>query len=320
MTASILVGTCSWADKTLIDSAWYPIEAKSPAERLRFYAAQFPIVEVDSTYYALPPERNAEAWVERTPPDFTFDVKAYALFTQHPAQISMLPKEMRAALPPELAAKRNLYLKDAPPEIVDEAWKRFNDALLPLDSAGKLGTVLFQFPPWFLPGTDNRDYILQARERLGQYQMSVEFRNSLWMADEQRQERTLTFLADNAIPYVCVDEPQGFKSSVPPVVAATAPVAVLRLHGRNAYTWEQKGIGAADRFDYLYSDDELSDLLASVRALAEQAREVHVLFNNCHRDYGVRNARQIAEMLGATRPQRKRALSPAPDDPQGKLL
>lgn len=320
MTGTILVGTCSWADKTLIDSGWYPKEATSPAERLRYYADNFPIVEVDSTYYAIPPVSNGEGWAERTPPDFTFDVKAYALFTQHPAQISMLPKEMKSALPPDLAGKRNLYMKDAPPEIVDEAWKRFNEALLPLDSAGRLGRVLFQFPPWFLPGTDNRDYILEAKERLGQYEMSVEFRNSLWMADEKRQERTLTFLSDNGIPYVCVDEPQGFKSSIPPVIATTAPVAVLRLHGRNAGTWEKKGIGAADRFDYLYSDEELATLLISVHQLAEQAREVHVLFNNCHRDYGVRNAKQIAEMLGLTREAREALSAEAEEEPQGRLL
>ena len=320
MPSTILVGTCSWAGKTLVDSGWYPKEAKSPAERLRFYASNFPIVEVDSTYYALPPQRNAEGWAERTPPDFTFDVKAYGLFTHHPAQVNMLPKEMKAALPPELAEKRNLYLKDAPDEIVDEAWRRFNEALLPLDSAGKLGSVLFQVPPWFLPGSDSREYILEAKERLGQYRMSVEFRNSLWMADERRQERTLTFLADNGIPYVCVDEPQGFKSSIPPVVAATAPVAIMRLHGRNAATWEKKGIGAADRFDYLYSEDELRELLPSVHNLAEQAGEVHVLFNNCHRDYGVRNAKQIAEMLGAPRPQREQALDGQADDPQQRLM
>lgn len=321
MTANILVGTCSWADKTLVESGWYPKEAKSPADRLRYYAGQFPIVEVDSTYYAIPPVTNGEAWAERTPPGFTFDVKAYGLFTQHPAQISMLPKEMKGALPPELAEKRNLYMKDAPDDIVDEAWKRFNDALLPLDSAGKLGTVLFQFPPWFLPGSDNRDYILEAKQRLGQYQMSVEFRNGLWMADERRQERTLTFLSDNSLPYVCVDEPQGFKSSIPPVIATTAPTAVMRLHGRNKATWEKKGIGAADRFDYLYSDDELRELMPGVHQLAERAREVHVMFNNCHGDNGVRNARQITEMLGATREAREQALSgEAEEDPQKRLL
>ncbi len=299
----ILVGTCSWADKTLVESGWYPREAKSAEERLRLYAEQFPIVEVDSTYYGLPAERNAELWVERTPPGFTFDIKAYALFTQHGAEVRSLPKDLREALPPELASKRAVYERDLPAEMVDEVWQRFNSALLPLDSAGKLGVVLFQFPPWFMPGSQSRETILDAKMRLGQYEMAVEFRNALWMEDEAKQERTLRFLADNAIPYVCVDEPQGFKNSVPPVVEATSEaIAMLRLHGRNAETWARKGIGPAERFDYLYDGSELEDeIVPRVRRLAEASREVHVLFNNCHGDKGVTNARQIAEMMGAGR-------------------
>ena len=181
---------------------------------------------------------------------------------------------------------------------MDEAWKRFVSALLPLDSAGKLGTVLFQFPPWFMPGSHSRDYIVEAKERLGQYRMAVEFRSGLWMSDEGRQERTLGFLEDNKIPYVCVDEPQGFKNSVPPVVAATASVALLRMHGQNAAMWNKKQITAAERFDYLYEPSELKAWVPRVKQLAKEAREVHVLMNNCHRDYSVRNAREIGEMLG----------------------
>src|SRR3990170_748859 len=177
MTARIFVGACSWADKTLVDSGWYPPQAKTPEDRLRFYAEHFPIVEGDATYYGLP-----------------------------------------------------------------------------LDSAGKLGTVLFQFPPWFLPGRDSSDYILEAKERLGQYTIAVEFRNNLWLSE------------------------------------------------RNHETWEKKGIGAAERFDYLYSEEELEEWLPHVRQLAEGAREVHVLMNNCHNDFAVRNARQLADRLGAVRP------------------
>jgi uncharacterized protein YecE (DUF72 family) len=257
-------------------------------------------VEVDATYYGLPSERNAALWVERTPDDFVFDIKSYALFTHHPAALRSLPKDLREALPPALAEKRNLYYRDAPPGLRDELWARFNSALLPLDSAGKLGSVLFQFPPWFLPGRDSAGYILEAKERLGQYTMAVEFRNNLWLS-ERNQDRTLKLLADNAIPYVCVDEPQGFRSSVPPVVAATAPVALVRMHGRNYETWEKKGIGAAERFDYLYREEELEEWVPRVRRLAEDAREVHVLMNNCHNDFAVRNARQLADRLGAAR-------------------
>jgi uncharacterized protein YecE (DUF72 family) len=300
VSARVLVGTCSWADKTLVDSGWYPSQAKSPEDRLRYYAEQFPIVEVDSTYYGLPSERNAALWVERTPDGFTFDIKSYALFTQHPAQVRSLPKDVREALPPALQKKANLYYRDAPADVRDELWQRFNSALLPLDSAGRLGTVLFQFPPWFLPGHDSADYILEAKERLGQYAMAVEFRNDRWLS-ERNGERTLKLLADHAIPYVCVDEPQGFRSSVPPVVAVTGPVALVRMHGRNHETWEKRGIAAAERFDYLYREEELEEWVPRVQRLAEGSGEVHVLMNNCRHDYAVRNARQLADRLGAAR-------------------
>ncbi|MDO8615908.1 MAG: DUF72 domain-containing protein [Dehalococcoidia bacterium] len=298
MSGRILVGSCSWADKTLIDSGWYPPAAKSPEERLRYYSERFPIVEVDSTYYAIPSERNPQAWVERTPADFVFDVKSYGLFTQHGAAVAALPREMKEALPPGLREKRNVYYKDLPPEMGEELWRRFVDVLLPMDSAGKLGVVLFQFPPWFAPSSAHREYILECRERLGQYRMAVEFRHGMWMAEEADRERTLRFLAENALVYVCVDEPQGFKSSVPPVMAVTAPVAVLRMHGHNSEMWTKKATTAAERFDYLYSADELREWAPKVRDLARDAREVHVLMNNCHRDYSVRNAREIGEMLG----------------------
>ena len=298
MSGRILVGSCSWADKTLIDSGWYPPAAKSPEDRLRFYAERFPIVEVDSSYYAIPQERNAEAWVERTPPHFVFDIKAYAPFTGHAAAVKALAKDLREGLPTEIQEKQNFYAKDLPPDVLDEVWRRFNETLLPLDSAGKLGTVLFQYPPWFGPRSDNREMILDAKERLGQYTMAVEFRNGMWMAEERDRERTLKFLADNKIPYVCVDEPQGFKSSVLPVTAVTAPTALLRMHGHNDEMWNRRGKTAAERFDYLYSEGELREWVPRVRDLAGDAREVHVLMNNCHRDYSVRNARQIGEMLG----------------------
>jgi uncharacterized protein YecE (DUF72 family) len=299
VSGKILVGSCSWADKTLIDSGWYPPEAKSPEERLRHYSDQFPIVEVDSTYYAIPNPRNAEAWVDRTPKSFTFDIKAYGLFTLHGAAVKALPKEIKEELSEEQREKRNVYMKDLPPDTGDELWRRFlDDVLLPLDSAGKLGVVLFQFPPWFGPRRDNRDYIVEAKERLGQFPMAVEFRNGAWMTEPEDQERTLKFLEKHKITYVCVDEPQGFKSSVPPVVAATAPTAVLRMHGQNAGTWNKRVSTAAERFDYLYDERELREWVPRIEDLASEAQEVHVLMNNCHRDYSVRNAREIGEMLG----------------------
>src|SRR5947209_5127695 len=140
----ILVGTASWTDKTLLESGWYPPDVTNPEQRLRFYAEQFPLVEVDSTYYTPPNERNSELWAARTPPEFRFNVKAFSLLTQHPTKVSALYKDVR----PD-TDKRNVYAKDLHPKIVDEVWDRFLSALEPLHDAGKLGALLFQFPQWF---------------------------------------------------------------------------------------------------------------------------------------------------------------------------
>jgi len=301
MGATILVGTCSLTDKTLLESGWYPPQVATPEERLRYYARHFPIVEVDSSYYALPSPRNAVLWAQRTPDDFVFDVKAFALFTHHPTPPRSLPRDIHDALPPQLREKRNLYYRDLPPELVDELWRRFAEALLPLDSAGKLGAVLFQFPPWFRPGRESREYMAALRERLPQFRLAVEFRQARWLAEERDRQLTLRFLREHGLPLVCVDEPQGFSSSVPPLAEVTAPLAVVRFHGRNAATWEARGLTTAERFNYLYTPEELGEWVPRVRQLAREAEEVHVLFNNCYRDYAVRNARQMAQALGQAR-------------------
>ncbi|MCJ7492554.1 MAG: DUF72 domain-containing protein [Dehalococcoidia bacterium] len=299
MSGRILVGTCSWADKSLVDcNCFYPPHASTPEARLRFYSSRFPIVEVDSTYYGLPTDTNAALWVERTPPEFVFDVKAFRLLTHHPTPPETLPKDVREALGDLAREKRNLYYRDFPPQIRDDVWRRFADALLPLDSAGKLGIVLFQFPPWFLPGRDSSAHILEAQERLPQYRVAVEFRNNRWLSDRNR-ERTIDFMRGHNIPLVCVDEPQGFPSSVPPLPEATAEIAVVRFHGRNREMWERRGATTADRFDYLYSEDELKDWVSPVERLAAATREVHVLMNNCVRDKAVVNAGQMRAPLGA---------------------
>ena len=213
---NILVGISSWTEPTLIKGGkFYPPSANSAEARLKYYASQFPIVEVDSTYYGLPSEATSGLWVNRTPNKFIFDIKAFRLFTQHPTMPVVLPKDIREALPQDIQDKKNIYYRDLPKEVLNELWKRFEQALLPLDSAGKLGVVLFQFPPWFFPGNEQREYIASCKKKLPQYQIAVEFRHNSWVS-EKNLDRTLTFLKDNKLAYVCVDEPQGFKSSVPP--------------------------------------------------------------------------------------------------------
>jgi uncharacterized protein YecE (DUF72 family) len=294
----IRVGTASWTDPTMTaPGVFYPTGADTAEERLAFYASRFPLVEVDATYYALPVRRTAELWVERTPPDFVFDVKAHALMTGQPTETRRLPKDLRDALPSEVAEKTRIYAKDLPEELRTAVWDWFADGLEPLREAGQLGSVLLQYPRWFFTSSQNRDAIVEARDRLGELRCAVEFRNATWF-NEKNVERTLRFLEDNRIPLVLVDGPQGFKSSVPPVTAATSPdLAVVRFHGRRTETWEAKGIPTVERFRYLYSRDELEEWVPRIRATAAQARDTHVLMNNCYANYGSTNARELAALL-----------------------
>jgi len=302
---TIRVGTCSWTDPTLVSSGrFYPDSARSAEGRLQYYASQFNLVEVDSSYYAMPNERNSYLWAQRTAEDFVFDVKAFRVFTQHPTPVNSLPKTIRQELPPELQRKGNLYYRDLPGKLVDELWQRFESSLLPLDTVGKLGVVLFQFPPWFYPGSQQLDYILMCKEKLPQYRVAIEFRNNVWLSEKNRTT-AFDFLRHNDLPFVCVDEPQGFKSSVPALAEVTSDIGLVRFHGRNSETWEKKGISPAERFNYLYTEEELKPWASKIGELAKQTSEMHVLFNNCYQDKAVVNARQICFMLGSqTHPRR----------------
>jgi uncharacterized protein YecE (DUF72 family) len=290
----ILVGTASWTDRTLLQSGWYPQDVTTPEERLRYYASRFPLVEVDATYYAPPAEDTVRLWADRTPPHFTFDIKAFSLLTRHPTRPAALPKDLR---PDVRDGKKNLYVDDLDPAVVEQIWDRFVAALLPLREAGKLGAVLFQFPPWFPISRRNKHYILECKRRCDPLRISVEFRNRTWMTEENQAE-TLDFLRSYGIPYVCVDMPQGYPSSIPPVVAATADLEIVRFHGHSD-KWTSHDIH--ERFGYLYSQEELEKWAPKLRELARQTSSTHVLMNNCCRDYAQTNARQLAGVLAAMR-------------------
>lgn len=290
----ILIGTCSWTDPTLLAADFYPKEVNTAEKRLQYYTSYFSLVEVDSTYYSMLTQNTAQLWVERTPQDFTFDVKAFSLFTQHPTKLQSVPKDLRSLIPP--TNKSTLYYRDIPENVRVLLWQRFNEALLPLDSAGRLGTILFQFPEWFIPGKASNEHLIECKRNLPQYRLAIEFRNSAWLSESRRRE-TLDFLKQNNLIYVCVDEPQGFRSSVPPIVGATSDIGIVRFHGKNRDNWNKKGISVAERFKYLYSEDELSEWLPRLAKLASGVKQLHILFNNCYGDYGIRNARDMARLL-----------------------
>ena len=232
------------------------------------------MVEVDSPYYGLPRVEVVEHWVERTPPGFVFDVKAYSLFTEHPTPVARLPKAIQAELPAELVGKAQFYRRDAPDALVDLCWATYTDALLPLHDAGKLGVVVLQFPRWFVPGRRAHDYLEEVRDRLGHYRAAVEFRHHLWL-DAEHRETTLALLGDLEMSLICVDEPQGFDSSVPPFAAATTDLAFVRFHGRNTATWEKRTRTSSERFDYWYEEAELDEWVPKIGALAGEAEDVH---------------------------------------------
>ncbi len=296
--ANVLIGISAWTEPTLIKRGnFYPPEANTAEKRLKYYASQFPIAEVDSTYYFPPNERNSVLWIERTPKDFTFDIKAYSLLTNHPTKTDSLYKDLVDLLPEDVTQKKNVYRDKLPAEVVDEVWQRFRDALMPLHSAGKLGCVLFQFPQWFVISRKSKDYIVECKERMPDYRIAVELRHKSWM-EEPNQRETLEFLERHDIPFVCVDMPQGFDSSLPPVAAVTSgDLAVVRFHGRDPKAWTTKTATAADRFRYDYSDEELKEWVPKVRSLEEEARETHVVMNNCYSNYAVKNAQQLATLL-----------------------
>ena len=290
-------GTASWTDPTMtVPGVFYPEGLKTAEERLKHYASQFSVVEVDATYYALPYRRMAESWVERTPKDFVFDIKAHALMTGQPTEVPRLPKPIREELPEDLKEKKRIYRKDMPKDLLDEVYRHFREALEPLVDANKLGAVLVQFPKWVFPSNEARELILENRERIG-LPIAVEFRHGSWF-NEKNAERTVKFLEDNKLPYVAVDEPGGFKSSVPPVViASNHDIAFFRFHGRNAENWEKKNITPAERFRYLYDEDELADWTPRIAAVAKQTKQTHAIFNNCYSNYGTTNAREAAKLL-----------------------
>lgn len=295
----IRFGTASWTDASMTaPGVFYPNDARTAEQRLRYYASRFPLVEVNTTFYALPVEKTAALWATRTPRGFVFDVKANALMTGHATETSRLPKALRDALPPTLASRGRLSAPSLPDELRDEVWRVFLSALEPLRKAEKLGSVLLQFPPWFGPSRQNSNAIVEAIRRLGDVRGAVELRNAKWFED-RTAERTLKLLAEHDIPFVMVDEPQGHANSVPPVVATTSPrLAVVRLHGRRAETWSMRNVSVQERFRYLYDRDQLAEWISPIRAAAERADEVHVVFNNCYANYGTTNALELAAMIG----------------------
>jgi len=289
----IRVGTCSWTEKSLIESGtFYPPGVASAEARLRHYASRFDTVEVDSSYYAIPALTTTSRWVERTPEGFLFHVKAYAALTGHNINPNTLPKELSELLAPAERKQASLRIED--PAFTREIAAVLRAALVPLKSARKLGFIIFQYPPWFGYKTAHLDYLLECKEMMAGLPIAVEFRHGSWLTPN-RAPQTLEFLRRHRITYVVSDEPQfGTLATVPFLPETTTVVAYIRLHGRNKEAWLTKG---HERYHYRYSEEELRHFAHVARELSVKARTVFLMFNNCHIGYAVINALQMAGIL-----------------------
>ena len=277
----ILVGTCNWADH----KDFYP-RGLPASERLAHYARFFPIVEVDTTFYGIAKPQVAERWAQSTPEGFLFNVKAYRSLTLHERE------------------------DGRPREATQDEEREFMDLLRPLREAGKLRAVHYQFPPWFTANPKNMDYISRLPDRHPQDALIVEFRHSSW-SEPGRFDAVTELLAEAGMTYCVVDEPQLGSASMAPHLAVTSPdLAVLRLHGHNYKTWYTKGQTSADRFDYLYPEEELLEWVPRIRQMADRASEVHVLFNNNRSNYAVVNGLQMGRLLDLGLPSPESIIPP----------
>ena len=296
--ADVRVGTAGWTDKTLTASGvFYPSQVKTPEDRLRYYASRFSLVEADMGFYAIPDRSLTERWVERTPADFVFNVKAHALMTGHATDIARLPKLLQDAIPPESVKGSRVYAKDLPLEVRDQVWRLFRDAMEPLHRTGKLGAILLQFAPWIRPNRSTPQMLDRARAQLGDLPIAVEFRHPTWLAPRLR-ERLWAQLRDHDMTYVVADTPPGTETSLPIVPAITTPdLAIVRLHGRRSEMWGAREATVLEKYRYLYDRGELEDWLSLILELAEEAERVHVVFNNCYANYGTTNALEMGDLL-----------------------
>jgi uncharacterized protein YecE (DUF72 family) len=291
MAATVRIGTCSFADAALTRH-WYP-PGLPVKERLPYYAERFSTVEVDSTFYAIPGESTVQGWADRTPAGFVIHIKAFGVLTRHPVRLEQLPPSLRDGMPLDGRGRVDRPSRDQRAAV----FREFRSALEPLRAAGKLGGILFQMPPYVVPGDTAFEYLEWAQDQLDGDEMLVEFRHRDWFAEDLRAA-VLGWLESRRMSYVTVDAPRLDARNVPEtVVAVTGPIAYVRFHGRNAATWNKRGGGAEARFDYTYAAEELEGWVEPLRELAAEASEAYAFFNNNNQTDGVAQAPAGAELL-----------------------
>jgi uncharacterized protein YecE (DUF72 family) len=302
------VGLCAWQDKSMVeDGRFYPIKSMTAEDRLWWYSRFFDCVEVNSTFYAPLSAQNAVLWAKRSPPGFLFNVKAFALLTGHHLDAARLPEPLAAMLPGSAGPNRRGQIDNAafPAEARAWAFETFGEALRPLADSGKLGYVLFQMAPWVRYGPEALAYLESLPERLPGVTIAVEFRDASWLP--RHADEVLRFLAERGLTYVSVDAPRT-PGNVASTLALTSATAIVRLHGRNAAGYMKQLRGGApsvaEKYGYLYSGDELGDIVGRARGLAGRARRIYLKLNNNVGDAPAINGIQIRELLGQEPPAR----------------
>jgi len=291
-SGKILIGTASWSDPGFVER-WYP--KKMPAhERLGWYAQHFEMVEVNSTFYSVPDPRTVERWCAATPNDFVFDVKLHQLFSFHSTQSKLLPPALQRLASTDAKGKVSVSreLRDAMLEV-------FVGTMSILHSAGKLGVFLLQLSPAFSPRKHQLDELEPVISRLRDYSLAIEFRNRNWVVGDQLKS-TLDFLRKRNLGFVNIDAPPEEHFSIVPsdlTEVTNSSFSYLRLHGRDAKAY-LTGKTVAKRFDYDYSKDEIEEVAERSRELANEAKAVHVVFNNNNLDYAPRAAIRLRKALG----------------------
>jgi uncharacterized protein YecE (DUF72 family) len=291
MAGRILVGTSSWADPGFVED-WYP-KGMPARDRLGWYAERFEYVEVNSSFYAIPAQKTVARWAEITPNEFVFDVKLHRLLSRHSAGADSLLPELR---PKAKTDERGRVILT--PELQDLLVEATLDAIAPLAEAGTLGPFLLQLSPSFSPRKHELSELEPLAEQLREPGLAVELRNRNWVEGEQL-EATLDWYEAGGVSFVCVDSPPGDNFQIlPPIDAVTRrDVAYLRMHGRNTEGY-LKGRSVAERFGWVYSEDELRELVGRAQNLAEDAGQVHVAFNNNRSSDAPDSARRFRELIG----------------------
>lgn len=286
-------GASSWADQGLVRHGdFYPRKTMTASERLAYYCTRLPVAEIATTYRFPPTPDLARQWVARTPAGFCFDVRCWSLLTEAPTLPDSLWEDLQDEVQPETRHRRRLYSSHLSGDGLDECWRRFEHALRPLHTAGRLGVVILQYPSWFTPKAETRSALVAARQRLADYNVAVDFRSSKWTSGAVCED-TLEWLEAHDIGFVCTDGPSSGPRAMPSVLAATSDIAVVRFVGRRAIDEDPWP------WPYRYSDAELAQAALRVRQLAPCTSEVHLIMENCWQGDAVDNALTMTSLLEA---------------------